>query len=99
MRRCIGGDHDTCSGHGRARTATSDVTYLLLADRASPYLLARVRWPDVAQAITKASQDWLDDPGLFDLPYEPSAVKVSFPQAASVAAAWGRQLRPQPDND
>ena len=80
-------------------TATSDVTYLLLADRASPYLLARVRWPDVAQAITKGSQDWLDDPGLFDLPYEPSAVKVSFPQAASVAAAWGRQLRPQPDND
>jgi hypothetical protein len=80
-------------------TATSDVTYLLLADRASPYLLARVRWPDVAQAITKASQDWLDDPGLFDLPYEPSAVKVSFPQAASVAAAWGRQLRPQPDYD
>ena len=103
MRRCIGGDHDTCSGRGcpgtAVTTATSDVTYLLLADRASPYLLARVRWPDVAQAITKASQDWLDDPGLFDLPYDPSAVAVSFPQAASVAAAWGRQLRPEPDTD
>jgi hypothetical protein len=78
-------------------TATSDMRYLVLADRASPYLLARVRWPDVAQAITVGSQDWLDDPGLFDLPYDASAVAVTFPQAASVAAAWGRQLRPEAD--
>ncbi len=68
----------------------------MLADRAAPYLLARVRWPDVAQAITAGSPDWLDDPGLFDLPYEPSAVAVSFTQAASVAAGWGRQLHAEP---
>ncbi len=73
-----------------------EVTYLVLADRAAPYLLARVRWPDVAQAITASSPDWLDDPGLFDLPYEPSAVAVSFTQAASVAAGWGRQLHAEP---
>src|ERR1039457_3039840 len=72
---------------------TDGLTYLVLADRAVPYLLARVRWPDVAQAITVGSPDWLDDPGLFDLPYHPSAVKVSFAQAASVAAACGRHLR------
>jgi hypothetical protein len=78
-------------------TAVGGETYLVLADRGCPYLLARVRWPDVAQAITIGSRDWLDDPGLFDLPYDPSAVQVSFPQAASVAAAWGRQLRPDPD--
>lgn len=70
-----------------------EVTYLLLADRAAPYLLARVRWPDVAQVITADCPDWLDDPGLFDLPYDPNAVPVSFAQAASVAAGWGRQLR------
>jgi hypothetical protein len=70
-----------------------EIKYLVLSDRAAPYLLARVRWPDVAQAITVGSPDWLDDPGLFDLPYHPSAVKVSFAQAASVAAGWGRQLR------
>jgi PilZ domain len=69
-----------------------DMMYLVLADRAVPYLLAKVRWPDVAQAITVGNPDWLEDPGLFDLPYEPSAVSVSFPQAASVAAGWGRQL-------
>ena len=69
-----------------------EIKYLLLADRAVPYLLARVRWPDVAQAISAASPGWLDDPGLFDLPYDPSAVTVSFPQAASVAAGWGTQL-------
>jgi PilZ domain len=71
---------------------TGEVTYLVLADRAVPYLLARVRWPDVAQAITVGCPDWLEDPGLFDLPYDPSAITVSFTQAASVAASWGRQL-------
>ena len=70
-----------------------EIAYLVLTERAAPYLLARVRWPDVAQAITVGNPDWLDDPGLFDLPYEPSAVPVSFAQATSVAAGWGRQLR------
>src|SRR5215831_6367299 len=77
---------------GGVITDPGDMTYLVLADRAVPYLLAKVRWPDVAQAITVGNPDWLEDPGLFDLPYEPSAVSVSFPQAASVAAGWGRQL-------
>ena len=75
------------------------VTYLVLADRAVPYLLARVRWPDVAQAISAASPAWLDDPGLFDLPYDPTAVTLSFPQAASVAAGWGQRLSPEPTED
>lgn len=71
-----------------------ELRYFVLADRAVPYLLARVRWPDVSQAITARSPDWLDDPGLFDLPYDPGAVTVSFPQAACVAAGWGRPLHP-----
>ena len=73
---------------------TGEVRYLVLADRAVPYLLARVRWPDIAQAISAAVPDWLHDPGLFDLPYDPAAVTVSFAQAASVAVSWGRQLHP-----
>jgi PilZ domain len=76
-----------------------EVSYLVLADRAVPYLLARVRWPDVAQAISAASPDWLDDQGLFDLPYDPSAIALSFPQAASVAAGWGRRLHPEAAQD
>ena len=68
--------------------------YFVLADRAVPYLLARVHWPDVAQAISAGTPDWLDDHGLFDLPYDPGAVPLSFPQAASVAASWGKQLHP-----
>ena len=78
------------------RSNTGEVRYLVLAEYATPYLLARVRWPDVAQAITAGCPDWLDDPGLFDLPYDPHAVTVSFPQAASVAAGWGRQLGDEP---
>ena len=73
-----------------------EIYYLVLADRAVPYLLARVRWPDVAQAISAGYPDWLDDIGLFDLPYDPSAVPVSFTQAASVAAGWGRKLGTEP---
>ena len=73
-------------------SGAGEMKYLVLADRAVPYLLARVRWPDVAQAISAAYPDWLDDPGLFDLPYDPNAVMLSFAQAASVAAGWGRQL-------
>lgn len=73
-----------------------EVRYLVLTDRATPYLLARVRWPDVAQAITVGGSDWLDDVGLFDLPYNPSAVRLTFTQAASVAAAWGQQLTADP---
>jgi hypothetical protein len=69
-----------------------EVKYLVLADRAVPYLLARVRWPDVAQAITAGRPDWQDDPGLFDLPLFQGAVRVTFRQAASVAAGWGRHL-------
>ena len=34
------------------RSDTGEVRYLVLAECAAPYLLARVRWPDVAQAIT-----------------------------------------------
>ena len=73
-----------------------DIRYVLLVDRAVPYLLARVRWPDVAQAISPASPDWLDDIGLFDLPYDANALSVSYEQAASVAAAWGTQLHAEP---
>ncbi len=78
---------------------TGTVRYLVLADHAVPYLLARVRWPDVAQAITARCPDWLDDIGLLDLPYDPGAVPVSFTQAASIAAAWGRQLAAEPAED
>lgn len=73
---------------------TREMSYLVLTDRAVPYLLARLRWPDVAQAMTVSNPHWLEDPGLFDLHYDSSAVNVSFSQAASVASGWGMELRP-----
>jgi hypothetical protein len=78
---------------------TAEIRYYVLADRGVAYLLVRVRWPDVSQAISAANPDWLDDMGLFDLPYEPSALAVSFEQATSVAAGWGRQLHAEPAVD
>jgi hypothetical protein len=72
------------------------VTYLVLPDAAHPYLLARVRWPDVFQAVSLARPHWQEDPGLFDLPYAPNSVQVTHDQAATIASAWGVQL---PDDD
>jgi hypothetical protein len=71
--------------------AADEVQYLILGDGAQPYLLARVRWPDVAQAISEECPGWLDDPGLFDLPYDPASQRVSSRRAAQIAAEWGAQ--------
>jgi len=72
--------------------AEYEVQYLVLGGSTRPYLLARVRWPDVAQAISEDCPGWLDDPGLFDLPYEPAGERVSSARAAEIAAEWGAQL-------
>ncbi len=74
--------------------AESEIQYLVLADGENPYFLARVRWPDVAQAISEDCPGWLDDPGLFDLPYEPASEAVNRNRAAKIAAEWGAQLPP-----
>ena len=78
---------------------TRELKHLVLTESAVPYLLARVRWPDVAQATTVGNPGWLDDPGLFDLPYSKGAVPVTFAQAASVAAGWGMQLSAEAADD
>jgi hypothetical protein len=76
--------------------ATEDVQYVVLPDELRPYLLARVRWPDVFQAISPGRPDWQDDPGLFDLPYDPGSTIVTRERAAALAADWGAQL---PDDE
>ena len=70
----------------------TEVQYLVLGGSLHPYLLARVRWPDVAQAMSEDCPGWLDDPGLFDLPYEPASERVTNARAAQIAAEWGAQL-------
>jgi hypothetical protein len=71
---------------------TGEVQYLVLPDARNPHLLARVRWPDVHQAISPVRPDWQDDLGLFDLPYDPSSTRVTPAEAAMIAADWGAQL-------
>jgi hypothetical protein len=76
------------SAVGRGAGA-GEVQYLVLPDPSNPWLLARVRWPDVFQAISAAEPDWRSDPGLFDLPYDASSVAVTPEEAAAIAEAWG----------
>jgi len=80
----------------RRDRAAHEVRYLVLPDVQSPWLLAQVRWPDLFQAISPARPYWQSDPGLFDLPYDASAVRVSAEQAQGIAAEWGATL---PDED
>jgi hypothetical protein len=75
-----------------------EIQYLVLPNPSAPFLLARVRWPDVYQAISPARPDWQDDPGLFDLPYAATSTRVTCDDAARIAAEWGARL-PAEDED
>ena len=70
----------------------AEVQYLVLTDTVNPYLLARVRFPDVAQAVSAARPDWQHDPGLFDLPYDPNSATVTYARATAIAAEWGANI-------
>ena len=70
----------------------AEIQYMVLADSVNPYLLARVRFPDVAQAVSAARPEWQHDPGLFDLPYDPSSATVTYARAAAIAAEWGANI-------
>jgi hypothetical protein len=76
----------------RRDAVADEVRYLVLPDVENPWLLARVRWPDVFQAISPARPYWQSDPGLFDLPYDPSGVRVTANWAEAIAAEWGATL-------
>ena len=73
-------------------SARDEIQYLVLPDATNPYLLARVRWPDVFHAISPARSDWQRDPGLFDLPYDPISTSITLEQATALAAEWGARL-------
>ena len=70
----------------------SEIRYVTLTDDGRPILLARVRWPDVAEAITLGRSEWQTDPGLFDLPYDPHGTQVTRDRAEEIVAEWGAQL-------
>ena len=83
---------------GRANRHLRPVKYLVLPNVENAFLLARVRWPDIYQAISPVRADWQDDPGLFDLPYSPGSMHISYEQAAEIAAEWGTEI-PSEDAD
>jgi hypothetical protein len=92
-----GNGNGTTNGNGTANgngtgIGPGKMAYLVLGGAANPYLLARVRWPDIAQAITAGCTNWLDDVGIFDLPYEAISSEVTYTEAAAIASRWGASL-------
>jgi hypothetical protein len=73
----------------RESVTEAELKYFVLGNGTGPLLLARLRWPDVAQAITAGLRDWQDDIGLFDLPYDPNGQPATFDEATAIAAGWG----------
>lgn len=71
------------------RLQLNPLRYFVLSNGDGPYLLARVRWPNIAQAISVTHPYWLDDQGLFDLPYAAASTPVSSAEAAALAREWG----------
>jgi len=76
----------------RTPAVMPDIGYWALPDSSDPYLLARVRWPDVAEAISPGCPDWRHDTGLFDLPYNRHSRSLTEDEAALWAARWGANL-------
>ena len=74
-----------------------EVQYLVLKSQTDPFMLARVRWPDICQAVSPVRRDWQDDPGLFDLPYESSSTRITHDEAQQLAAEWGADLPAEDD--
>jgi hypothetical protein len=73
----------------KAVALSSGVQYRILTSDGEPFLLARVRWPDIAEALSKGRPVWQSDPGLFDLPYEPSSTAISETEADALTEEWG----------
>jgi hypothetical protein len=86
------GEQSLLADDRQALASAPEVQYLVLPDITRPYLLARVRWPDVCQAISPGRPLWQDDPGLFDLPHDPRSTRVTLREATAIATHWGIRL-------
>jgi hypothetical protein len=75
------------------------VRYLALPDKIRPRALARIRWPDLAQAMTAAHPVWKDDPALFDLLHSHAATPITAAQATKIASSWGASLNHETQAD
>jgi len=73
-------------------TPAPDPAYFALVGGDVVLLVARIRFPDIAQAASALHPLWKDDIGLLDLPDDPSSVALTPEQAAAVVSVWGLSL-------
>ena len=68
------------------------VKYFTEASPDMPWLLARVRWPDIAQVVTKADPVWRDDKDALRYLWDSDGAITTPDEAARIAHAWGVTL-------
>lgn len=55
----------------------------------NPYLLARLRWPDIAEAVSPHDRLWTTNWHLFNMLYESTGEWVGEDYARELALSWG----------
>jgi len=55
----------------------------------APYILARLRWPDLAESISPHNPEWTTQRSMFYMLYDSSGEWVSEEYAREFAESWG----------
>lgn len=70
----------------------AEITYIVEPSFDNPVLLARLRFPDLSEAISKANTTWKHSPALMDLMHGSDGEVVTEAEARKIAASWGALL-------
>lgn len=65
------------------------VTYATDSADGVPYVLARLRWPDLAETISPHNPEWTTQRSAFAMLYDSSGELVSEEVARKLADRWG----------
>ena len=71
---------------------TDTVKYAVERAAGVPYMLVRLRWPDIAESINPHDVTWKPDYALFDKLYNSDGELISAGDALRLAQSWGGTL-------
>ena len=72
----------------------ADMTYVVERRGGVPYLLARLHWPDTAEAVSPSHPVWKSSQSLFDKLHGSDGELVTEGDAMRLAQSWGAPWPP-----
>ena len=70
----------------------ASITYIVEPDAKNPWLLARVRFPDLCEAIGPKRPEWTHSLDFMDLVHGSDGEIVTEDEARKLAESWGATL-------